>query len=64
MQEVEKQIKDNGHLANIPLVAEVEKNGLMLGEMNKNLLEKIEEITLYIIQMNKEIQLLKNEIKK
>lgn len=61
--EVEKQIKENGHLANIPSAIEVENNGVLLGEMNKKLLEKVEELTLYIIQMNKEIELLKSKSK-
>lgn len=64
LQEVEKQIKEKGHLANIPSATEVENNGVLLGEMNKKLLEKVEELTLYIIQMNKEIELLKKENKK
>lgn len=59
--EVEKQIKDKGHLANIPSAKEVEKNGVKLGEMNKKLLEKIEELTLYTIQQEKEIQKLKSQ---
>lgn len=63
LKEVEKQIKEKGHLANIPSATEVEKNGILLGEMNKKLLEKVEELTLYIIQMNKEIELLKGKIK-
>lgn len=53
LQEVEKHIEDNGHLINIPSAAEVEANGIELGEMNKLLLEKIEELTLYIIQQEK-----------
>lgn len=63
LQEVENQIKTNGHLVNIPSAIEVENNGVLLGEMNKKLLEKVEELTLYIIQMNKEIELLKKKIK-
>lgn len=63
LKEVEKQINEKGHLANIPSAAEVENNGVLLGEINKKLLEKVEELTLYIIQMNKEIELLKEKIK-
>jgi hypothetical protein len=63
LQEVEKQINDKGHLANIPSAEEAEKNGILLGEMNKKLLQKVEELTLYIIQMNKEIELLKANAK-
>ncbi|CAL2088688.1 hypothetical protein [Tenacibaculum sp. 190524A05c] len=55
LKEVEKQIKENGHLANIPSAEEVSKNGIELGEMNKKLLEKVEELTLYTIQQEKEL---------
>jgi len=58
--EVEKHIAENGHLKNMPSAKEVDKNGAKLGEMNKLLLEKVEELTLYIIQLNKEVQELKS----
>ncbi|MFY7671969.1 hypothetical protein ACOSP6_12860 [Tenacibaculum sp. MEBiC06402] len=61
LEEVEEQITKNGHLANIPSAVEVEKNGIELGEMNKKLLEKIEELTLYTIQQEKEIKALKKQ---
>ncbi|NAY93418.1 hypothetical protein GTQ34_16020 [Muricauda sp. JGD-17] len=54
--EVEQHIKEKGHLINIPSAEEVEQNGIHLGEMNKLLLEKIEELTLYAIQQQKELQ--------
>lgn len=63
LQTVEKQINENGHLKDIPSAKEVEENGVLLGEMNKKLLQKVEELTLYIIQMNKEIQELKLQTK-
>jgi hypothetical protein len=53
LQEVEKQIKDKGHLANIPSAQDVAKEGIAVGEMNKLLLEKVEELTLYAIAQNK-----------
>ncbi|MFY7672004.1 hypothetical protein ACOSP6_13035 [Tenacibaculum sp. MEBiC06402] len=56
LKEVEKQIKENGHLANIPSAEEVSQNGIELGEMNKKLLEKVEELTLYTIQQEKELE--------
>lgn len=62
LEEVEKHIKENGHLKDIPSAADVEDNGIELGEMNKLLLQKIEELTLYIIELNKEIELLKSKI--
>ncbi len=59
LSEVEKHIKEKGHLQNIPSAKEVAKNGIQLGEMNMKLLEKIEELTLYTIAQEKEIQTLK-----
>ena len=53
LQEVEKQIKDKGHLTKMPSAKEVETNGIAFGEMNKLLLEKVEELTLYAIEQNK-----------
>lgn len=63
LEEVERQIIENGHLKDIPSEKEVEKEGVKLGEMNKLLLEKVEELTLYIIQQNKDVLLLKSQIK-
>ena len=40
----------------IPSAKEIEKNGLMLAEMNMSLLKKIEEMTLYMIEQNKRIE--------
>ena len=59
LAEMEKHIKEKGHLPNIPSAKEVAENGIELGEMNKLLLEKIEELTLYVIQQQKEIVELK-----
>lgn len=53
LKEVEKQIKEKGHLANVPSAKEVEENGLEVGEMARIQQEKIEELTLYIIEQNK-----------
>lgn len=60
LEEVEEYITENGHLKDIPSAEEVEKNGIELGEMNKLLLQKVEELTLYVIDLKKEI----NQIKK
>ncbi len=54
LQEVERFIRKNGHLPEIPSETEVQKNGLDVGDMNKKLLQKIEELTLYIIELKKE----------
>jgi len=54
LEEVEKHIAEKGHLENIPSEEEVLMNGISLGEMNAKLLQKIEELTLYMIEMKKE----------
>jgi hypothetical protein len=56
LREVEEYIKQNKHLPEIPSAGDVEKNGLMLAEMNMKLLKKIEEMTLYMIEQNKKIE--------
>ena len=59
LEEVQKHISEKGHLPNVPSAKEVQANGIELGEMNKLLLEKIEELTLYVIELNNEIETLK-----
>ncbi|SEB46332.1 hypothetical protein SAMN04489761_0865 [Tenacibaculum sp. MAR_2009_124] len=61
LQEVEKHIKSKGHLRDIPSASEVQKNGINLGEMDAKLLQKIEELTLYTIEQEKEIEELKKQ---
>ena len=63
LSEVELFIKNNGHLPEIPSAAQVEKEGVDLGAMDAKLLQKIEELTLYIIKQDKEIQELKKLVK-
>jgi len=63
LEEVEKFIKANGHLMDIPSAIEVESNGIELGEMNKLLLKKIEELTLYTIGLKKDFESLKSKLK-
>jgi|SRR5690606_22259654 len=62
LQEVEKHIKEKGHLQDIPSAKEVEEKGILLGDMNAKLLQKIEELTLYTIEQQKQINLLLNKI--
>lgn len=61
LKEVEQFIEENKHLPEIPSEAEVLENGVELGKMNTLLLQKVEELTLYMIQMQKEIEELKSE---
>lgn len=53
LSQVESFIKENGHLPEIPSAAVVQENGLDLGEMDAKLLRKIEELTLYMIELEK-----------
>jgi len=62
LAEVEKHIKEKGHLPGVPSAVEVKANGIDLGEMNAKLLQKIEELTLHLIQNKKETDLFKNTI--
>ena len=61
LYELEKQIKLNKHLPGIPSAKEVEANGFEVGEMQANMMEKIEELTLYIIELQKQIDQLKDQ---
>lgn len=61
LSEVEKFIKTNKHLPNVPSADELAKDGLDLGKMQALQMEKIEELTLYMIEMKKEIETLKKE---
>lgn len=59
IDELEKFIVQNKHLPNIPSAAEVGANGQELGEMQRKMMEKIEELSLYIIDLKKEMDVLK-----
>jgi Asp-tRNA(Asn)/Glu-tRNA(Gln) amidotransferase B subunit len=61
LQKVEEFIAENGHLPEIPSEKEVLENGYDLSEMDAKLLQKIEELTLYVIDLKKEINQLKAE---
>jgi hypothetical protein len=62
LKEVEKFVKENNHLPDIPSAGEVAEKGLGLGEMQIKLLQKIEELTLHAIEQGKAIEELKKEI--
>ncbi|MEN5195889.1 hypothetical protein [Sphingobacterium faecium] len=53
LKDVEKFIQSNGHLPDVPKAELVEKEGYSLNEMDKILLKKVEELTLYILELNK-----------
>jgi hypothetical protein len=67
LSEVEKFIKEKKHLPNVQSALEMTENGLNVAEMDAKLLEKIEELTLYIIEQNKQLeaqQLINEQFKK
>lgn len=64
LETLEKQIDSLGHLPNVPSSNQVADNGLGLGEMSKIQMEKIEELTLYLIELKKENKLIIQEINK
>jgi len=59
LSEVEAFIKKHHHLPEVPSAKEVETDGLKLKEMNATLLKKVEELTLYMIELQKEVEALK-----
>jgi len=64
LHELKSFIDTNHHLPNIPIAADVEREGFEVGEMNRRLLEKVEELTLYVIQLQEQIDLLKTSLNK
>ncbi|WP_312923343.1 hypothetical protein [Empedobacter brevis] len=64
LEEVEKFVKENNHLPGIPSAKEIQEKGLKVGEMNNLLLQKIEELTLLLIEQQKEINALKQVVNK
>lgn len=64
LNEVESYIVENGHLPDVPSEEEVAQEGYSQHDINKALLQKVEELTLYVIQQNKEIQELKAQLAK
>ena len=62
LKATEHYIQENGHLPDVPSAAEVTKNGLDVGEMNKILLQKVEELTLHLIAQEKELIQLKKKL--
>lgn len=60
--EVSQFVSENKHLPGIPSAKEIQTEGISLGQMNALLLEKIEELTLYLIDQAQELKSLKKEI--
>ena len=64
LEDVEAYIKVNSHLPEVPSAKTMEENGIKVGEMNVILLKKIEELTLYVIELKKENGVLRDEVLK
>lgn len=63
LKDLDREIKQKGHLPDMPSTKQVLQDGINVGEMNKKLLRKIEELTLYIIDQNKRIIVLESKMK-
>ncbi|WP_341226349.1 hypothetical protein [uncultured Arcticibacterium sp.] len=61
LSDVEKFVNENNHLPNVPSADQMAANGLEVAETSKMFMEKIEELTLYMIELNKEVKSLKAE---
>ena len=64
LKKLETHVNTQRHLPGIPSAKEIAKNGIAVGDMQARLLEKVEELTLYILQQNKQIQAQSARIKK
>lgn len=64
LDDVEEYINKNKHLPEVPSAKEITENGIDIAQMDANLLKKIEELTLYVIQQQKEINALKEKLNK
>lgn len=61
LPDLDNYIQTNKHLPGVPTTDEVQRDGIDLGKMNTKLLEKVEELTLYVIELNKKIELLEKD---
>ncbi len=64
LRETKEYITENKHLPEIPSAAEIGENGIDLGDMNMRLLKKIEELTLYQIELLEKLEELQNKVEK
>ena len=62
LSELEKYIEDNKHLPGVPTAEEVVENGIEMAEMDATLLLKIEELTLYTLAQQKELEQLRKDL--
>jgi hypothetical protein len=62
LTEVERYIKANHHLPGVPPAKEIDTTGVPLGKTEATMMKKIEELTLYTIELNKEVEALKADL--
>tara|TARA_B100000809_G_C14986870_1_gene476545 strand:+ start:250 stop:720 length:471 start_codon:yes stop_codon:yes gene_type:complete len=63
LQQLGDYINENKHLPNMPTAKNVEEDGVSVGELQLKLVEKVEELTLYIIDLQKQVDALKTNVK-
>jgi len=56
LEELEENLNKNKHLPNIPSAKTIAENGLHVGEMQKNIVKQVEEMTLHLIEQNKTLK--------
>jgi hypothetical protein len=61
LSELKKYIQNNNRLPGMPSAQEVKENGMNVNEVNRKLVEKVEELTLYILELNKRIESLEEK---
>lgn len=64
LEEIDEYISSHGHLPGMPTAQDIEKNGVNLAEANRLLLEKVEELTLHLIELNNKIKPLQDALDK
>jgi hypothetical protein len=64
LSKVEEFVDENKHLPNIPSAKEIESQGISVGEMQRLQMEKIEELTLHLIEKEKKIQNLEERLER
>lgn len=63
LSEVEEHINQHGHLPDVPSAESIQSEGLSVGESQTIMMQKIEELTLYVIELKKQNDSLQNQIK-
>ncbi len=64
LKEIKNFIQKNGHLPGVPAAQEIAKEGLDVGEMQRIQMQKIEELTLHLIQMDERMTTMQNQVDK